>query len=455
MTAGIPAQAICHFLDILASKGTNMHGFLLMRHGEFAAEGYWKPFDAQTPHRMFSVGKSLTSLAIGMLAAEGKLSLDDRIAAYFPDKCPEKLPPQIDRMTIRHMLCMTSAHSETTYKDSTDPDWTRTFFTVPPTNDPGTVFAYDTSATHTLSALVERLSGQSLKAFLWDRLLGPLGCTGPIRWLADPMGVCQGGSGLVLPLRDLARVAACCLRGGDGLIPADYLREATSLQVPTDMRAKQFEQQGYGYQFWRTEHNSYMMYGMGGQLAVCLPDADCILCTVADTQLEQNGVQDILDAFWTAIYPMLDTPEDAQAAEALAERLQSLAVPPVTHCADAPAFPGGSYIMEPNNMGLTRLCIDTDTLTYTNATGTHALPVSLGVHTECLLPGTQEPCLVSAGLDASGRMRLRVHVIGDTPCGIAMQLVCTPGRLTIQSRCVNDPLLAGWSGVASGHLDDL
>ena len=40
----------------------------------------------QDLHRMFSITKSFTSIAIGLLADEGKLKLSDHIADYFPDR---------------------------------------------------------------------------------------------------------------------------------------------------------------------------------------------------------------------------------------------------------------------------------------------------------------------------------------------------------------------------------
>lgn len=72
-----------------------MHSFSLMRHDTLIAEGYYAPYQKDTPHRMFSISKSFTSIAIGLLEAEGKLSLDDPIVSYFPDKIPANVHPWI------------------------------------------------------------------------------------------------------------------------------------------------------------------------------------------------------------------------------------------------------------------------------------------------------------------------------------------------------------------------
>ena len=81
-SAGIPSGCLLHFLDRLQKKQVPMHSFLLMRHDTLIAEGYYAPYQKDTLHRMFSISKSFTSIAIGLLEAEGKLSLDDPIVSF-------------------------------------------------------------------------------------------------------------------------------------------------------------------------------------------------------------------------------------------------------------------------------------------------------------------------------------------------------------------------------------
>ncbi len=455
MPSGIPARSILRFLDYLEDRAIPMHSFLMIRGGKTVAEGYWKPFTAEIPHRMFSVSKSVTSLLIGILAAEGKLSLDDPIAQYFPDKLPEAVSDRILRMTIRDMLRMATAHKFTTYKLIDDDDWTRTFFTVPPTNDPGAVFAYDTSSSHTLAALVQRLTGKSARDFAVERLFQPLGCTGEVRWLADPTGVCQGGTGLITTTENIARLALCCMRGGEDVIPADYLREATAAQIATPMQPACEERFGYGYQFWRMRHNGFAMYGMGGQLAICLPDYDFILCTTADTQLEPGGMQIIWDALWEIILPALKDSEAADTAEELAAldaRIASLAMKPVANDPALEAWPTGRYRFDENPLGLRWLEVERGILRYENNSGECTLGFGMGELQAGTFPGNGEPCLVSGGFIAPETLHVYAHLIGDTPCGMAMLIAFDGARVTVKARAVNTPLLTGYEGVASGVL---
>ena len=99
---GIPSRAILNFLQRIDAERIGMHGFLLVRRNRIAAEGYWAPWSADRKHRMYSVSKSFVSLAVGMLIDEGRLTLDDRVADYFPDKLPEKLHPWLASSTVRN-----------------------------------------------------------------------------------------------------------------------------------------------------------------------------------------------------------------------------------------------------------------------------------------------------------------------------------------------------------------
>ncbi len=77
-SVGVPSQAVLDLLDEFYRQGVEMHGLMLLRHGQVYAEGHWAPYNAQTPHILFSFSKSLTSTAIGFAVQEGILSLEER-----------------------------------------------------------------------------------------------------------------------------------------------------------------------------------------------------------------------------------------------------------------------------------------------------------------------------------------------------------------------------------------
>ncbi|MBQ9142380.1 MAG: serine hydrolase [Lachnospiraceae bacterium] len=308
---GIPAEAICEFLNRLDKANVPMHALLIMRHGKLAFEGYYAPYEKNMPHRMFSICKSLNALAIGLLEADSKLSLDDKIVDYFPDKVPENVHPFIAAMTIRDMLMMKTCHASTTYKYDWDFEWVESFFTVKPTHRPGKVFRYDTSAAHVLCALVQRISGQNMLDFLKDRVLRKIGWSEESYVLLNQFGDLQGGSGLMCTPMDLALLGQLLLQRGnwqdEQLLPRDFVDIAISNLTPTTMTGPSTgELPGYGYQIWHGERNNFVLYGLGGQFAICMPDYDLVCVTCADTQGFGGGNRIIFDSLYETLLPAID-----------------------------------------------------------------------------------------------------------------------------------------------------
>lgn len=174
--AGIEPSAILRFLDRLEAREICMHSFLILRGGRIAAEGYWAPYTKERLHRIYSASKSLVSVAVGLLEAEGRLSLDDTAASFFPEYVPAGgAHPFVMHATVRDLLRMRSPFEEPPYDRHPDLDWMHAFFLAEGTHMPGTVFSYDSSATVTLTALAEKCSGMPFIEYLRPRVLDPIG----------------------------------------------------------------------------------------------------------------------------------------------------------------------------------------------------------------------------------------------------------------------------------------
>ena len=403
--AGIPSAAVVRFLGRLEAKRLCMHSVLMLRRGELAVEAYWRPYDRRSLHRLYSTSKSVVAVAVGLLVGEGRVRLDDPIAAYFPDKAPPDLHAYVAQATIRDLLMMATPHKygHCTYTRS-DPDWADTFFRTPPTHLPGKIFSYDTTATVMLSILVRRVTGEEFLDYLRPRLLDPLGISREAWCVETPCGHAWGGSGVLFTARDLAKFARFCLRrgraGGRQIVPEAYLAAATSRQIDSAVANSDPEHQfGYGFQFWRTRHNGFACRGMGSQLAVCLPDHDFILVTLGDTQANPSGCALIYDALWEEILPSLGRqatlPPDPAAQAALAESLAGLTLMTVQGAAESPTavrVQNRTYVMSENPMGIRKMRFAfaerAGTLFYENATGEHALGFGFGAQHRQRFPET-------------------------------------------------------------------
>ena len=96
---GIPSAAIERFVDAMAQLDSP-HSFMLLRHGNVVAEGWWKPYRPEAPHLLFSLSKSFTSCAVGLAREEGLLGLDDPVAKFFPAELTRGADPTAARWSI-------------------------------------------------------------------------------------------------------------------------------------------------------------------------------------------------------------------------------------------------------------------------------------------------------------------------------------------------------------------
>ena len=439
-------ERVLSMIRRLERGDVNMHGFLLSVGGRLKAGAYYRPFREGQPHRMYSVSKTMTGLAVGMLADEGKLDLDRPVAEYFPDLLPENPDGRVLRQTIRDMLRMATCYSQTAYREREDPDWTRPFFCGQPTHEPGTVFHYDTGASQLLAALCRRAGGAEVIDFLERRLFTPLGLEDERFWLRDPSGCCQGGTGLCMSLRDLNKVALCLADGGRGLVPAWYVREMTRRQIGTWQRQADEEKYGYGWQCWQTR-NGWSMYGLGGQMVIACPEKEALLTTVADTRLDPCGVQKIYDAFYEEVVPYAG--EEDMEPETFSLRVRTLPDCP----GEADASAGPFAFPEGNPLGIRTLSLKENRLVLERADGKAEIPFLPGDYLETGWPGKPEvPAIVTAGHAGPGQLRLRCHAVGTSPCGFEMLLCLKENTATVQCFRSWDPLTDGYDGVATGTM---
>ena len=108
---GIQSSAILAFVDAAERSIHDLHSFILLRRGTVVAEAYWGPFGPAESHMLFSLSKSFTSTAIGLLVAEGRLSIDDHVIDFFPDEAPAAPSDNLRAMRVRHLLTMSTGHN--------------------------------------------------------------------------------------------------------------------------------------------------------------------------------------------------------------------------------------------------------------------------------------------------------------------------------------------------------
>jgi CubicO group peptidase (beta-lactamase class C family) len=136
-----------------------IHSFMLLRHGQVVAEGFWSPYSVDDIQVLYSGTKSFNSTAVGMLADAGLLSVDDLVLAKFPELAPAQPDANMQKMTIKNLLTMATGHTADTIdtlRKAPNGEWTKAFLATAVPNPPGTNFLYNSGAAYVLGAIVQK-----------------------------------------------------------------------------------------------------------------------------------------------------------------------------------------------------------------------------------------------------------------------------------------------------------
>lgn len=370
---GIPSGAVHRLLDALEYGGfTQMHGLMILRHGQVCAEGWWAPYAPGQVHSDHSLSKTYTATAVGLAEREGLLSLGDRVCDLLPEWMPDPLPSRLASLTVRDLLVMGSGSE--TEADGYPADWLRDFFARPQEHAPGTFWRYNSHGTSVLSAIVEKLSGQSMIDYLTPRLFDKIGIDASrVLCRKAQNGTCIGGSGMFTTTEDNLRLMKLYLDGGvwqgERLLDERFVRDAVSPLMDTAPAHAHTpwiydNLAGYGYQIWRCRYpGAYRADGAYGQFSVVIPSLDMIVsineCGYLGEHMTHNelellkgqpgadapvhGPQATLNALFELLIPAVQSKPLTVGPEAdtLRQRLAQLALP-------RPA-PNGAYRERPLN----------------------------------------------------------------------------------------------------------
>ncbi|MDR1919402.1 MAG: beta-lactamase family protein [Tannerellaceae bacterium] len=357
---GMRTIGILNFLEEVQARGIDMHSLMILRHGKVVTEGWWYPYKPNYRHIMHSVSKTFTSTAIGFAVDEKRLTVDDKVISFFPDDLPAEVSPYLAELTVKHLLTMSVGQDPAPTFLMSDENWVKSFLATPIVNQPGTVFLYSSYATYMLSAIVQKVTGQTTFDYLQPRLFEPLNITG-IQWEVDAQGVNMGGWGMRIRTEDMARLGQFYLQqgrwNGRQLLSKAWIKEASSLQIyQRDSLTLEEELhdngvQGYGYQIWRCTGNAYRADGANGQFIIVMPEQDAVVIITENAR----NTQEVLRLVFEHLQPMMTEGEYAvkeDDREELSSKLSALSIPDPFRTDEELEIPRNtvrSYAVEPND----------------------------------------------------------------------------------------------------------
>jgi CubicO group peptidase (beta-lactamase class C family) len=388
---GLSSDGVLKLVNALDAGVNEIHSLVLVRHGQVVAEGFWAPYSVDDVQVLYSGSKSFNATAVGMLADAGRLSVEDLVLSKFPELAPAQPAANMQSMRIKDLLTMSTGHAAdtiNTLRKAPNGEWTRAFLATEVQSAPGTKFVYNSGAAYLLSAIVQKVSGQTVDAFLGPRLFEPLGIQKHL-WGLSPEGVNLGDGGLSVRTEDFAKFGLLYLQGGswngEQLISQEWVTDATKLEVATGNNDGNWNY-GYGYQFWRSPVG-FRADGSLGQFAFVLPDQDMVLAITAGTR-NDGGTDNLMKLVFANLPPVQADalPENASSLQTLRDELAQLALPLPTGTASSPMAAGVSgsrYVVSGDNaQEIAAVSFDfataTPTLTFEDKAGPHAIPVGIG-----------------------------------------------------------------------------
>ncbi len=365
-SVGITSKSISDLVSMLERRGATMHSMLFARHGRLVGEFYWAPFNRDSVHRMYSQTKSYVAVAVGLLAEEGKISLDDYITNYFQDVLPNELPPFLDKLTIRDMLMMKTAGMTPGSYDSGEFFRDKLYFNHKHHSRPSnTYWEYDSNGSQILCTLVEKLTGKPLLEYMREKLFSHMNTFHTATILKTKGDHSWGDSALVCTSRDMLAFAQLVSNygvwEGKRLMNEDFLKTATSTLTDNRMtHHKDSLHYGYGYQIWKIRDDIFAFIGMGDEITICAPEKDFVFVCTADNQGEGELFRNVLtyELVEEIIDKMSDEPipENPDEYEKLTKLESSLVLRAETGLPDSPfkaEIQDKVYKCEDNPMSIT------------------------------------------------------------------------------------------------------
>ena len=377
---GISTQAVIDMMDsLMALPECDLHHVMVVRHGKVVAELHLAPFRAEDSHTLYSASKTFTSLAVGIAIDENLLRLTDRVMTFFPDKRTIQVSDNMADMTVRDLLMMASGVKPDWTMRNNSTDWVKDWLAKPVDDKPGSLFQYDSMCTFMLSAIVQRVTGQTMLEYLQKKLFDPMHIT-MADWETSPDGINTGGWGLRVQAETMAKLGLLLLNkgnwNGQQLVSADYVQQACSRLIdggaketvpPTDGN------QGYGYQVWQSKWpGSFRADGAMGQYTVVVPQEDLVVVILG---MKLYGHEE-LACIWNQLMPgMKDAPLKPE--NKLQKRLEKLctnaklSLPQGKPSSKKANVMGRTLQLSHNNFGLARIVVNGTSLNLVYEDGTN------------------------------------------------------------------------------------
>jgi len=268
-------------------------------------------------HILHSTSKSFTSALIGIAIDQGHIaSTQVKFLDLFPYASYDNWDPRKAEITLEDALTMrlgirwdewslpyTDPNNDLVFLETNNTDWPKALLDLQQIHDPGSQFAYNTAATIAIGQALQNATGIPMADYANTYLFFPMQITDAV-WGTSPTGLPNGGSGLFLKTRDLAKFGQLYLDGGvwqgQQLISAGWVADSVVQRVDVSNIVSRSD--GYGYQWWLASLQyenqlleTWITAGYGGQHTFVVPGLDLVVAFTGHNYENGQGVANLYE----------------------------------------------------------------------------------------------------------------------------------------------------------------
>ena len=275
-----------------------LHGMLIARHGKLVFEEYFHGFHRARTHDTRSASKSATAVLVGAAIEAGEpVGLQTPVyETIFGGQLPEGLDPQARRMTLEHLLTMSSGldcddrdsdspgNEDRMQSQSDNPDWYDYTLSLGMLREPGELAVYCSINPNLVGYVLTAATGESLESLFQRLVAEPLQVERYHLYL-QPTGEPYMGGGIHWLLRDFMKIGQVILDGGTWNGRRILSQEFAERSVASLFELRDLH---YGYLWWITEYpykdgtvEAFFAGGNGGQVVMGIPELDLLVAFFA------------------------------------------------------------------------------------------------------------------------------------------------------------------------------
>ena len=290
--------------EFLDKSYTNV--FLILRNGVITYQYYRDGFTPTTRLPSYSVGKTMLSLVVGQLIAQGKIKESDTFVSYFPEY---KTGGSFDKITVQQLLDMQSGVGVSDNYPAGPSGWGVAIAQMYATTDmrwfikhnrkmafePGSKAVYRSVDPQLIGMIVKKVTGMTIAEYFSKNIWQPIGALTPATWNVDRNnGIEKTFCCFNASAPDYAKVGLMVLNNGmvgdKHIIDAAWVKRLNTPVVTMD-------NWGYGAYMWHPFPGVSTMDGLHGQYVYIDPATRTVIVKLSDVPTTMNLGVPTMDVF--------------------------------------------------------------------------------------------------------------------------------------------------------------